>query len=373
MDRLDRYKVRYSMVFILMLCCVVTASDLNSSLSLLEDWDGKHGQHDLREASRIIREQALPGDGDVWQRLRGIVLRDDLPIAVRREALILACEKADKPIALEIIGLLTQWAVELEPGKFASDRWMADVVVGGRTSLIRTATVYGMTHLEAVAETDGPILKFLTIMATRPEFGVHTYALSAIAESRAPAEVRRVAALEVVTKTPRYAVALAPLVGVLEQESIPELRKLVRQSSGADQFHSHAAAILAHLGDEGILPDLERWQTIFAQKGKNLDDYAKSWIWKIQVQHPPEKLVAYIASDSPRLAREWAVRRAVELGVPKSEIRQAVLAHVAKLEATGKREVYGRMIMMKQVGLELGVLESEDLPDVKIPTELPTP
>jgi hypothetical protein len=96
-------------------------------------------------------------------------------------------------------------------------------------------------------------------------------------------------------------------------------------------------------------------------------------IWRIEVQHPPSKLVDYIASTGGWHARAWAVERAVELGVPKEKVRDAVIAHANKITPVGKNGVRPGLFDIKRVALRLGVLQEDDLPDVKLRDKGPPP
>ena len=67
------------------------------------------------------------------------------------------------------------------------------------------------------------------------------------------------------------------------------------------------------------------------------------------------------------------MRRAVELGLPKEEIRQAILKYAGQVKPVGEFNIRPGLISLKKLGLELGVLEDNDLADVKVPTVEPTP
>ena len=60
------------------------------------------------------------------------------------------------------------------------------------------------------------------------------------------------------------------------------------------------------------------------------------------------------------------MRRAMELGIPKSEVRQALLAYAATLKPSGEEKDRYEVMLVKHKGLERGVLNRDDLPDVDI-------
>ena len=61
------------------------------------------------------------------------------------------------------------------------------------------------------------------------------------------------------------------------------------------------------------------------------------------------------------------VRRAVDVAIPKSEIRDAILACAAQVQPDG-RGFRLELQNLKEVGRELGILQSADLPKVPIST-----
>lgn len=97
--------------------------------------------------------------------------------------------------------------------------------------------------------------------------------------------------------------------------------------------------------------------------------YVGGYVWQIQAQHPPSKLLEYVKSEG----REWAIRRALELGLPKSEIREAFLGYAARLRASGNKKDQLHLVSVKHLGLRTGILGPDDLPDVVIPEELLKP
>jgi len=91
------------------------------------------------------------------------------------------------------------------------------------------------------------------------------------------------------------------------------------------------------------------------------------YIWRIEVQHPPEKLLEFFSSTEFcgfRDSQSWAVSRAHKLGVDPIRIREAILAYANNAADQRSRLELARM---KNVGMKLGILRADDLPGVERP------
>lgn len=148
---------------------------------------------------------------------------------------------------------------------------------------------------------------------------------------------------------------------------------MVRKSPDADHFHYSAASAFAYHGDREIVPDLEAWRSKLRARSPNFEGYVKGYIWKIGVQHPPSKLLDYVGSgEEPKYeeSRIWAVNRAITLGLPKANIRDAILKYAESVTDVGKHGYRVGLSGLKNAGLRLGVLREGDLPDIFVlPTE----
>ena len=148
----------------------------------------------------------------------------------------------------------------------------------------------------------------------------------------------------------------------------------MRSSADPDNFHFAAAGALSFLGDQQIAPDLKALKPAFRAKHRNFEGHLMRYLWRIEIQHPPTKLIDYISSTEIGCERRpWAVRRAVELGVPATRIRQAILAHARQVRPTGEFGIRPGLGTLKKVALEFRVLHPEDLPDVQVPETGSTP
>ena len=59
----------------------------------------------------------------------------------------------------------------------------------------------------------------------------------------------------------------------------------------------------------------------------------------------------------------WAIQRAVELGLPKADIRDAILTHAKQIKPN-EHGIRPGLASLKKRGLRLHVLRPEDLSDV---------
>jgi hypothetical protein len=191
-----------------------------------------------------------------------------------------------------------------------------------------------------------------------------------IEQADVSASQRRAAVFAVLEHAKRSAYIPEQLLDLFDEASVPELRQLVRSETTPERFHFAAGAALAHLGDAEILPDLEERREAFsteeAELVKHYNNYFDDWIWRIEIQTPPTRLLDYIATVAPdppgRREHDWALRRAVKRGIDPTEIREAVLRNHESAHSK-----YGRLMLknLKAEGLRLGVLQQNDLADVE--------
>lgn len=198
-----------------------------------------------------------------------------------------------------------------------------------------------------------------------------------LARSQAPKHLRHqyiVRIIEAHRRSPHPPVSV--LVDALDESAFPLLRQLVYRSAEPDSFEFCAAAVLAHLGDREILAYLEQCRPQFLQTNVNSEGTLRRFIWQIETQHPPAKLLAYMRSaghgQHGGSLYVWAIARSVSLGLPKSQLRQAILAHATQV-VPARHGTNAGWTNIKELGLDLGILRPGDLPSVKIPTLTPTP
>lgn len=376
-----------SSVFVFCGTCLAQprAADLERALRNLENVEPSEGRHMLNESVHVIRSRMTPGDIATWRRLKLIIADPSIPLPARMDLFRVAADKADARIAADMLALAVRWSDELPAEQILR---AAGPEEPARTSLaLLSEFVRRMPQdrwnrwigdsLESVRVLENVILK------TGYGPGIGNDALRALGANRAHPQRRRGVAEAIVAANPRSTEVPAVLLSFIDESSLPKLRELVRASADAESFHYGAAAALAHLGDREIVADLEAARTMLRAKHVNLEGYVIYYIWQITIQHPVSKLLDFIASTERLLnveTRMWAVRRAVELDIPKEKIREALLKHAKQVEPKVFREADGREVKvwpglasLKRQGLKLGILRTDDLPRVKVPKVEPMP
>lgn len=326
-------------------------------------------------ASASARAQARgPPTALPASTLIDVVVDEHQAYPLRREALQAACVEADAVRACELLGIMRLWASELGEADTGASHRPSVPLTGARFGLISIFVRDCAGLLDTTAPADN--LAFLETVALGCGFSPETKekCYQQIAASVAPLPLRRECALGIIERMPNRLDPPKALVPLLDVSSFPRVRKLVRSSIDPDKFHFPAAGALSLLGDTEIVADLERLKPAFRAKHPNFEGHLTRYQCRIKSQHPPTKLIDYIASSELAWTRRpWAVRRAVELGVPTAQIRQAILAHARQVKPTGKFGIRPGLATLKKVALEFGVLHLEDLPDVQIPETAPTP
>jgi len=348
--------VVYGVVWLSGLSLLAPSSvSLDEALVKLENWRREYTPSELDQWCVIIRQEARVGDGEVGGRLHNVVKSESVPGRVRRAALELAIAKANAHTAEDVVNTLADWC---DPEQAPNQRELAV-----RGMLIWTAAVEHRGELERVMSNQEPLLKLL-VRATKYGSLEMLYGLmTAIAESPAPLSQRQNAALSIIGELKDWTSCPKPLLRLLGPTAIPALREQVRQATSAEDFNLLAASVLAHLGDQEIVPDLQRWRPALADRAPVYSDVVGSWLWMIDAQHPPTKLLEAIRGKGGR----WAIERAVELGIEREDIRKVVLEHVEDLQSRGVNNEDPRIVDIKAEALEVGVLAPDELPDVTIP------
>ena len=351
------------------------AREVPDCLAALQSGASKMGMQDPRECFEAVRGQTRAGDRVVWEQLRRLIVTDGIAIPIRIEALTVACEKADAEIATEILSLGATWAMALDMTERGTRGASLDETEGAKSALLSTLVLEGIKHLEKVVADQQPILRLLTRVVTRAicTLECKSECYRSIVENPAPRETKVPYAIEIIREERARTEPSQLLIGLVSDAEFPELRALVRESGDPDAFHFAAAAALAHLGDLEIIPDLEARRPAFRQEHVNIEGYLIYYLWQIDIQHSDQRLIDYIAAipEPHDTRRTWAIRRAVERGIPKGQLREAVLRHATRV-SPNQHGIRPGLTSLKAEAIELGILNPDDLPDVRIPPK-PTP
>ena len=361
----------------------VEAGDAETCLAQFES-PAELPEGELSACADLLRPEVGGADDRVGKRLLGVVRNDRAQIRTRIVALELLCEKAGSDLAPQVVALAATWADNLDHTQRDAAEFVNDERAQAQSGLLATfgRNVKGMQGRLVDQE---PLLTVLEHIYMRAWCGMDAKAacLEAIAGSPAPIELRRRHALAIIAESRSNTEAPDCLLRLLGRETFPELRKLVRTGKRWDDFQFMAAAVLAYFGDQEILPDLEAARPALRAKHVNFEKYVANYIWQINAQNPPGKLLESIAtSESPMHTprQMWAIRRAVEVGLKPEDIRAAIFEYAKKVEPEASRRDNGTVATywpglstLKKEALELGVLRPDDLPEVEIPKVQPTP
>ena len=306
-----------------------------------------------------------------WPNLK-MVIEDPRELrSVRGRAIRTACENADQEDASNILNFATSWIAKLDQEFADGKQILQDKQLRMEWELLSRLVIDGVPHLSAALPDHGSLLEFLKLVATRPWFNSEAKAKTYefIAECNVPLAARREIALTIIrdTEMSRFTGVPASILGLLDESTFSDLRVMVRASDTPESFNVGAASVLAHYGDTEILPDLEARRPAFLAHHFNSEGNLIHYIWQINIQHPPSQLLEYISSNKPLTLsghHPWALERAVALGLPNNEIRQAILNHAAQNTPIPPHGIRPGLEHLKKLGLELGVLNPDDLHDV---------
>ena len=316
--------------------------------------------------AKTVQDLTSKGDVVVTARLMAITQNRSQPTDSRVRALRVACALADSDSAETIVDTLeTRIAYRLTPREHESkEKALAEVLAELRVtdkflaasanSLLDKLPDHRRIHSLAIeAYRSGPRLS-----ATNP-------ALKLILGCQVSQEIMDLKIVEILGRS--HAPLPKALVDRISSAALVPLRELVRAHRTPGDFHYGAARALAHLGDEEIKGVFNAMLPAARDHSPNIEASLLNLIWRIEVQHPPADLLEYIAATDHsgyRENREWAVRRAVKLGIEPAAIRDAILAHERNARTTLERL---DLPHLKVQGIELGILQASDLPDVGAP------
>jgi len=380
--------MRYGCVFIVGVGVSIVAfgqwADTDGALLKLANLREPVNSLELHDAIQVLRQSITVGDGEAWRQLRALLEDPSRPVDVRVAILELVMDKADARIGREILCIMGRLVDELRAACGTDDEGRA-VVKDRQVRLLHAflSRLCSGTWAEWIGR-EPQTLDMIRKVCGDKRFSpfLSDVAQQVLKASPAPREQRRAVAEAIVASRRTDTMCSAALLELLDSASFPHLRELVRRWKDDDDFPYMAAAALAHLGDKEIMPDLEAVRPVLRARSVKFEKYIIRYIAQIEVQNPPGKLLDYIASPqwgppSP-LQREWAVERAVAWGLPKEQIREAILRHVRDAQPIERTLKDGRTVthqpyhgQLKKTGLDLDVLRPDDLPDVPLPTTLP--
>jgi hypothetical protein len=325
-------------------------------------------RHIVMFAVMLAVAPAASAQPSVWDKLMARAQMESERARTRGIALNMACEWADPAGANQIVSLLSGWieAADQPPGEAGGEN-------DARRELIAAVVQYSGGRLNEMAD-PASTLAVWTAVATSswPAQEIKETAFKRIADNPSWSGARQAAALTAlagsgVGHAGRLPAEFAPFI---DDAAIPTLRAIVSQSGfDTGTFNFTAASILAEAGDTTILPDLQARQDGFHAIDPHYGEALAWYVWQIEVQNPPSRLLQHVASAellSPQ-SRHWAVHRAIKLGLPADEIRQAILQYEATGHRVGPEHLTAGIATIKASATDAGILSADDLsgvPDV---------
>lgn len=320
----------------------------------------------VREAMAEVGEELRADDQKSWQRATNILTLDERPAQVRAGLLEILAAKANAAQRVDLIRIAEGWTSSLRKKQSLDPGSVPDPGL-----IYRFLDELGKpTYWESVcarpetAEFLGHVIQWDLVMDPWKQ----QQAMRLLATSTAPRAIVRRAVLQMIRGGQRIERLWPDMIPLLHDDMVPELRKIVRETK---PLHGLATAALAHLGDREIRAELVK-----RQRRKDNPWLAARSIWQIDVQRTSETLLSQVSSSAGTDGANgqlWALRRAVELGIDKSKIRDAVLAFADKAEPFvigGKRYPNDDLVELKHLASALGVLRPNDLPDIPEPVRV---
>jgi len=355
-------KVSYSIVFCVgVLACPVWAMDTGTALSKLENARLGITRFELNQCITTIRSDPASIDPTVWVRLKPVILDNLVHLDVRRAALQLSCVKANSVVAEQILSLVNGWEDGSNTSGLPTEESARQKALAQRSQLV--GTVLGMNvipFLEAAIQDQAPLLRLIA----------RRQATQALLNNPAPLPQRRECALLILQQMRMQTNPAHQLFPLLDSSCYPAMRTLVASSSDPLDFHYCAAATLAYSGDQPLLPILESKRPGFRSANPSSERFLTHWIWLINVQNPPSKLLDYISSEEDKdvipFRRGIAIRRALELGLSTSQIRDAILAFTGHFPGLEYPRFDHPLALLRRLGLKLNVLQESDLLNVSV-------
>jgi len=320
-----------------------------------------------------IRAACKPGDPRAWEVLRSTLLDSSADERNRYYALLLATAIADEGVSDQIVTILADFAREPDECDI-EDVGEEELLV--RFSLADRAACNELKELQAKTSDCSPAFELTKRLYERVRHPIEFNWCDVLDRCRGDAKQRRAFALTMLERD-RSIVACAAAAAVVDEPMKATLRERVLATDDPMAFDYAAAATLAYLGDEELLPFLQSLRPKLASYATP-NQVVHDCIAQIQWQNPPSRLLDLIASDhpdAPSRLRTWAIRRALELGTPRGAVRDAILQYANRVGPRRDSDKTAKinLLTMKRVGLRSGILDAWDLPGIRIRTRVAIP
>ncbi|TWT42248.1 hypothetical protein RAS1_33780 [Phycisphaerae bacterium RAS1] len=345
--------VRQGWLFLVALpvCAAALLADdvFETAMRQLEVIEKVADRAELASTGASLRDSFDVGDRQQTRRLLALVGNAGRPLAVRTTALDAILAKADFELGRELLG----WARASCPstGARAVERNDFAVLLGrvvrgiGKTpgggSLL--ADQASLSALKAIVACD----------AASPE--TRAAAAELIAASGAPIAQRRDAVVDILVMARTSEEYPTSYILLMNESALVRLRDALNNGIESGEFHYMAAAVLSHVGDVETLEVLDRWSACSTER-PSLNRSIEHFRWRILVQRDQKSILEWItAGRGPVwLDHYWILRRAIELGIGKDELKSALESYVKN---TPMENLRGRFRTdLAETAVSLGIL-----------------
>ncbi|MBX3394355.1 MAG: hypothetical protein KF841_03205 [Phycisphaerae bacterium] len=151
------------------------------------------------------------------------------------------------------------------------------------------------------------------------------------------------------------------IVYVADLEGRKALLHEITDAWKAERLHP-AMESLATLGDQAFAEWIDRTVKTLKEDDPRAR-FLKTLAEKIQLQKPPAKLVAYLKTGEKTIDRAWVIRQATRHGIPRTEIRSAVLTAI---EAENKQDALKSNLDLLMACEECGVFTADDASKIPV-------
>lgn len=312
-------------------------------------------------ALEVVRNQAKRGDAKAFDAVLGCVQADALASPVRAEALRVALQLSDNKQFSSLITTMDEIGKQV-PVSSASKTTEAPAYYTGSSLM----WVF-LDSLPRPGTDTRPLFDLLRDWAVKDaaqwKFGwARDKALSAIVKTEASESLRRQYVLDIIAAAPNHQPVPQDARDLVNDDaSRTALRKMFAKGlTDQRQFHYAAASVLAHQGETSILDGLKiRQKKEPAGFTQGLIDY---YIWQIEAQNPPSKLLEILASVERRSAEAtvWAVERASQLGLDKNSIRSALVKHCKQYGDPSEQSWMAQRPELVATAIKIGIITKDD-------------
>ncbi len=135
-------------------CLGQSEPQVETALATLEVVDRTVTDGELDDATAVIRAQVEVGDRAVWARLRNVIRGGEPPFKVRKRALLLACEKADRELATDILQVMFSIVRQLDGDRIRELPAEQTVALAHEARLAKVFLSDGLKGMEDLLDRD---------------------------------------------------------------------------------------------------------------------------------------------------------------------------------------------------------------------------